>query len=151
MDVARYKEPPCWVKAAVLHAALRGTDPTSQKSRGFLVVYRHPFSYENWLFQHNGSIPEFSKLKRQLMFDVAPELFPHIARSTDSETLFFRQYSEDHDRIRTRQLASAADPGRLAPDEWGRLSFTNRFLENTFRLASPLLLLRLDFTAKGND
>jgi hypothetical protein len=40
MDVARYKSPPCWVKAAVLYEALCGTDPTSQKSRGFLVVYR---------------------------------------------------------------------------------------------------------------
>lgn len=40
MDVARYKAPPCWVKAVVLHEALRGTDSTSQKSRGFLVVRR---------------------------------------------------------------------------------------------------------------
>lgn len=49
----------------------------------------HPFSFQNWLFQHNGSVPEFSKLKRQLMLEVAPDLFPHIAGSTDSETLFF--------------------------------------------------------------
>ncbi|OIQ01736.1 MAG: class II glutamine amidotransferase [Zetaproteobacteria bacterium CG06_land_8_20_14_3_00_59_53] len=49
----------------------------------------HPFCFENWLFQHNGSIPEFAKLKRQLQFDVAPELFPSIAGSSDSETLFF--------------------------------------------------------------
>jgi hypothetical protein len=44
MDVARYKAPPCWVKAAVLYEALRGTDPASQKSRGFLVVDRQPAS-----------------------------------------------------------------------------------------------------------
>lgn len=44
MDVARYKAPPCWVKAAVLHEALRGTDPTSQKSRGFLIVRRQDAS-----------------------------------------------------------------------------------------------------------
>ena len=49
----------------------------------------HPFNFENWLFQHNGSVPEFSKLKRQLMFDVEPKLFPFIEGSTDSETLFF--------------------------------------------------------------
>jgi len=49
----------------------------------------HPFALENWLFQHNGSVPDFTRLKRQLMFDVAPELFPHIEGSTDSETLFF--------------------------------------------------------------
>jgi glutamine amidotransferase len=49
----------------------------------------HPFAFENWLFQHNGSVPEFGKLKRQLMFDVEPDLFPCIQGSTDSETLFF--------------------------------------------------------------
>lgn len=40
MDVARYKAPPCWVKAAVLYEALSGTDSTSQKSRGFLIIRR---------------------------------------------------------------------------------------------------------------
>lgn len=49
----------------------------------------HPFSFENWLFQHNGSVPGFSKLKRQLMYKVDAELFPFIEGSTDSETLFF--------------------------------------------------------------
>lgn len=49
----------------------------------------HPFVFENWMFQHNGSVPGFAKLKRQLMFDVDPELFPCIEGSTDSETLFY--------------------------------------------------------------
>jgi len=49
----------------------------------------HPFTFENWLFQHNGSVPEFTKLKRQLMFEIDPELFPFIQGSTDSEMLFF--------------------------------------------------------------
>lgn len=49
----------------------------------------HPFAYENWLFQHNGSVPQFSRLKRQLMFEIKPELFPFLQGSTDSETLFF--------------------------------------------------------------
>jgi hypothetical protein len=40
MDVARYKLPPCWVKAALLYDALKGTDSVSQKSRGFLLVSR---------------------------------------------------------------------------------------------------------------
>lgn len=49
----------------------------------------HPFTFENWLFQHNGSVPAFKKVKRRLLFDVAPELFPYIEGSTDSELLFF--------------------------------------------------------------
>jgi len=38
MDVARYKAPPCWVKAAMLYEALTDVDSTSEKSRGFLIV-----------------------------------------------------------------------------------------------------------------
>lgn len=49
----------------------------------------HPFAFENWLFQHNGLVPEFGRLRRQLMFDVDPGLFPSIEGSTDSEVLFF--------------------------------------------------------------
>lgn len=49
----------------------------------------HPFAFDNWLFQHNGSVPEFRKLKRRLLFDVDPELFPSIEGSTDSEALFY--------------------------------------------------------------
>ncbi|MEZ6145327.1 MAG: class II glutamine amidotransferase [Planctomycetaceae bacterium] len=49
----------------------------------------HPFAFEDWLFQHNGMVPEFSKIKRRLLFNVAPDLFPHIRGSTDSEALFF--------------------------------------------------------------
>lgn len=49
----------------------------------------HPFAFGDWLFQHNGSVPEFRRLKRQLTLDVSPELYPAIEGSTDSETLFF--------------------------------------------------------------
>ena len=40
MDVARYKLPPCWVKAEMLFKAMSGQDPASNKSRGFLLVTR---------------------------------------------------------------------------------------------------------------
>jgi hypothetical protein len=40
LDVARYKLPPCWVKAEVLHEAITGIDSSSGKSRGFLIVKR---------------------------------------------------------------------------------------------------------------
>ncbi len=49
----------------------------------------HPFRYGNWLFMHNGVIREFDEVKRDLMLEVAPELFPHINGSTDSELLFY--------------------------------------------------------------
>jgi predicted glutamine amidotransferase len=49
----------------------------------------HPFRYRNWLFVHNGEIFEIEKMRRGLLFAVAPELFPHILGTTDSEIMFF--------------------------------------------------------------
>ncbi len=49
----------------------------------------HPFQYENWIFVHNGIIRDFGLVKRDLMMKIAPELFPYIQGSTDSEIMFF--------------------------------------------------------------
>jgi predicted glutamine amidotransferase len=49
----------------------------------------HPFRHGRWLFQHNGEIHEFGRLKRDLVLAIAPELFPRIGGSTDSEVMFF--------------------------------------------------------------
>lgn len=49
----------------------------------------HPFRYENRLWMHNGLIREFDRVKRELVLDVDPSLYPRIEGSTDSEVLFF--------------------------------------------------------------
>lgn len=49
----------------------------------------HPFKYKNWLFQHNGDVSNFSSIKRALQFDIAPDLYPEIEGTTDSETCFY--------------------------------------------------------------
>jgi predicted glutamine amidotransferase len=49
----------------------------------------HPFRHGQWLWMHNGSIAGFPALKRDLAMAVAPELYPEIQGSTDSEMLFF--------------------------------------------------------------
>ncbi|WP_394553621.1 class II glutamine amidotransferase [Agromyces sp. MMS24-JH15] len=48
----------------------------------------HPFRYGDWLFMHNGGLGHFPRVRRELMVDVDPELFPHIRGTTDSEVLF---------------------------------------------------------------
>jgi len=48
----------------------------------------HPFAYKNWVFQHNGEISDFPKIRRDLQFDIAPELYPELNGTTDSETFF---------------------------------------------------------------
>ena len=49
----------------------------------------HPFREGRWLWLHNGSIRDFARLKRDLVFAVEPALYPGIAGSTDSEVMFY--------------------------------------------------------------
>ena len=48
----------------------------------------HPFRYGPWLFLHNGSIRDFSTVKRELVLAVEPALYPQIHGTTDSELMF---------------------------------------------------------------
>lgn len=48
----------------------------------------HPFRHGRWLFMHNGLIDGFPLSKRDLTLAVAPDLFPAIEGSTDSELFF---------------------------------------------------------------
>jgi glutamine amidotransferase len=49
----------------------------------------HPFRYKNWLYVHNGEIFEIEKVRRDLLFAIAPEYFPSIQGTTDSEVMFY--------------------------------------------------------------
>jgi predicted glutamine amidotransferase len=48
----------------------------------------HPFRYQRWLFVHNGLVKDMQAMRRELLMQVDPRLFPGIAGSTDSELLF---------------------------------------------------------------
>lgn len=49
----------------------------------------HPFKHNEWLFQHNGHVAEFEFLRQDLQGEIAPDLFPHLQGTTDSETCFY--------------------------------------------------------------
>jgi predicted glutamine amidotransferase len=49
----------------------------------------HPFRHGRWLFMHNGAVREFDKVRRDLMLEIDPALFPFLQGSADSEVLFF--------------------------------------------------------------
>ena len=49
----------------------------------------HPFVHGKWMFQHNGTVGGFRKLKRELTFEVDPDLYPCILGNTDTEVLFY--------------------------------------------------------------
>lgn len=49
----------------------------------------HPFRHGRFLFMHNGRLRGFSKVRRDLMLAVDPELFAGIQGNTDSELMFY--------------------------------------------------------------
>lgn len=49
----------------------------------------HPFVQDGWMFQHNGEINGFGRLKRDLTMDVHPDLYPSILGNGDTEVCFF--------------------------------------------------------------
>jgi glutamine amidotransferase len=49
----------------------------------------HPFRHGRWLWMHNGLIHGFDRVKRELVLEVDPGLYPKIQGSTDSEVFFF--------------------------------------------------------------
>jgi len=48
----------------------------------------HPFKYGRYTFMHNGFIPQFSKVKRELCMMLDDETYRGILGSTDSEHIF---------------------------------------------------------------
>jgi len=48
----------------------------------------HPFRHGRWVFQHNGEVPHFDRLRRSMAMSIDPDLFPCVKGSTDSELLF---------------------------------------------------------------
>ena len=72
------------IRTPLLFAHIRASSGTAAQRTNC-----HPFRHGSWLWMHNGLIADFSALKRDLVLDVDPSLFPYIAGQTDSEVLFF--------------------------------------------------------------
>jgi len=53
------------------------------------IINSHPFQYGNWVFAHNGNIPDFSEHREQLAAQISPIMRRFILGSTDSEVLFY--------------------------------------------------------------
>ncbi len=48
----------------------------------------HPFVHGRWMLVHNGAIHGWPELRRDLLLEVDPELFPLVQGTTDTEVLF---------------------------------------------------------------
>jgi len=52
------------------------------------VSHRHPWTYANLIWMHNGCIADFHKIKRRLQNDLSDEMFSVPQGNTDSEWSF---------------------------------------------------------------
>jgi len=48
----------------------------------------HPFTFENWMFQHNGAIGGFDEIRHELDGAINPTIYASKRGCTDSETMF---------------------------------------------------------------
>lgn len=70
-------------KAALFFGHVRAAS-----SGGISQFNCHPFLYKNWMFMHNGWLPAFEKVKRELLNLLDDELYHWIKGGTDSELIF---------------------------------------------------------------
>ena len=76
----------------------------------------HPFRHGRWLWMHNGLIAAFPRVKRDLVLEVHPDLYPLIEGSTDSEVFFYLALSyglqEDPPSAVARAVGLIEETGR---------------------------------------
>lgn len=69
---------------------------------GTAIENTHPFHHGSWIFAHNGTIPNFLKVRDRMMPEIDPLLQNCIEGTTDSEHVFYYLLSlhmrhPDHD------------------------------------------------------
>ena len=63
------------------------------------MVNCHPFQYGQWVFAHNGQIPDFEDYRDAFLERVAPGLKRFVLGETDSEVLFYLLLTNLADRV----------------------------------------------------
>src|SRR5690554_429637 len=53
------------------------------------IINSHPFQYGNWIFAHNGQIPNFSHYREAVRAQISPVYRRFILGDTDSEVIFY--------------------------------------------------------------
>ncbi len=76
----------------------------------------HPFSYGQWSFCHNGQVPHFAAIERQLEQDLPDHLYACRTGSTDSEMIFLTLLANGLDEDPDRAMAATIDRIGTGPD-----------------------------------
>ena len=109
---ANLRELAAHIEAPMFIAHVRATTGTAIQETNC-----HPFRHGRWLMVHNGVIAGFHEMRRELMLEVAPELFADIQGSTDSEVLFHLAltYGLEHDPVDALERAIGSRRGDGGP------------------------------------
>ena len=76
----------------------------------------HPFRHRNWLFQHNGGIGDFHRIRHELDCDVHPDLYANKEGATDTETMFLLALTyglQDDPRGGMRRMIERVEKARV--------------------------------------
>jgi glutamine amidotransferase len=80
----------------------------------------HPFSFGRWSFCHNGQVPHFANIRRELEAKLPDDLYAARQGSTDSEMIFLTLLANglEHDPqaamdVTIEQLGTGKDPVKI--------------------------------------
>ncbi|MGO3147947.1 MAG: class II glutamine amidotransferase [Leucobacter sp.] len=127
----------------------------------------HPFVHDGWMFQHNGEVPNFAELKRELTIDVDPVLYPSILGNTDTEVCFYlaltygladdpvgaftrmiarveRARSEHHVELPFRATMCASEGTRLIVLRWTSIDVKETVAPTLYHASGPTVLHTVD-------
>ncbi len=83
-----YQDQKFITEASKLHGDLLFAHIRRRSQGPVLMENTHPFVYKNWIFMHNGNIPDFEQCKLELNNHLPRNMNIKTEGSTDSEYLF---------------------------------------------------------------
>ncbi len=94
----------------------------------------HPFTVDNWVFMHNGQVPNWERVRRKVEAAIPDDLFHHRVGTTDSEALFLLMLANGLER-----------------DPQAAVSATIAFVENEMRNADITEPFKMTAAITGGD
>ncbi len=73
------------------------------------IINSHPFQYGNWIFAHNGQIPDFGDYREAIVEKISPLFRRYILGDTDSEVIFYLLMSHLAHRIDVHRKGADVD------------------------------------------
>jgi glutamine amidotransferase len=114
---------PCWsdynlkeigeyIKSSVIFGHVRAASSGHHPHENVTISYQncHPFKYGRYTFAHNGGIPNFKNIKRDICNLLSAENYGRIVGNTDSEhifALFLNFIGNKDDQLSVNCLATA--------------------------------------------